>query len=266
MARMKDSYDGVLPSGNGVSARVLLDLANRTGEESYRDAAKRALSAFAKPISDAPAGHVQMIQAIAELPATPAGEVVAFDADLLVTAAPKAKGAEAGASKEKLIPIAEASEAEAKKHDHLVAKAFLNLDSVEPGGKARIAIVFQAKEGWHVYANPPGNDFSVPTEVEFESTGKVEASDIKYPAGKKHVEGTDSMLILEGKQVIFTTLTWPATVKPGSDELTVNMTYQCCDHNICLMPKTIKLTGKIPVNKKGQAPKSINKSLFALDK
>jgi uncharacterized protein YyaL (SSP411 family) len=61
--RIKDDYDGAEPSGNALAALDLLRLASVTGNTAFRESADRALQAFARKMSDQPAGLPQMLVA-----------------------------------------------------------------------------------------------------------------------------------------------------------------------------------------------------------
>ena len=61
--RIKDDYDGAEPSGNSIAALDLLRLAAITGDRGFREAADRTLGAFARKMSEQPAGLPQMLVA-----------------------------------------------------------------------------------------------------------------------------------------------------------------------------------------------------------
>jgi len=61
--RVKDDYDGAEPSGNSIAVLNLLRLAAITGDTGLRATAERALKAFARKMSDQPAGLPQMLVA-----------------------------------------------------------------------------------------------------------------------------------------------------------------------------------------------------------
>ena len=56
LLRLKPSYDQATPSGNGVAARVLIRLAELTGEEEYLETAHATLNAFLGVMQSAAAG------------------------------------------------------------------------------------------------------------------------------------------------------------------------------------------------------------------
>lgn len=68
IARPKETYDGAIPSGNSVAARVLQRLAALTGETKWRDAAARQMAFLAAAIGEYPAsscfGVLAMMEAL----------------------------------------------------------------------------------------------------------------------------------------------------------------------------------------------------------
>lgn len=66
VVRPKETYDGALPSGNGVMAYNLVRLSQLPGGERYRDAAERQLRFLAREAQAAPAGHTFFLQALSE--------------------------------------------------------------------------------------------------------------------------------------------------------------------------------------------------------
>ncbi len=60
-ARYKESYDGAIPSANGVAYNVLIKLNNRTIETDYAKQAQQLLSAFSAQINQDPYSHSSFI-------------------------------------------------------------------------------------------------------------------------------------------------------------------------------------------------------------
>jgi uncharacterized protein YyaL (SSP411 family) len=61
IARTKPFYDGSEPSGNSAAASVLLRLGLLLDNQSYRDAARRVISASRDRMTDMPRGHLNML-------------------------------------------------------------------------------------------------------------------------------------------------------------------------------------------------------------
>ncbi len=61
LVRMKDAYDGAIPSGNAVAICNLLRLASISGDEELARCAKQSMTAFSAAIEQSPLGHSQMM-------------------------------------------------------------------------------------------------------------------------------------------------------------------------------------------------------------
>lgn len=76
LTRIKETYNGAMPSGNSMAALVLSRLARLTGEGQWREAADRQLRWLAGAAGDYPAGHsFAMLAVLEEL--WPSAELVA---------------------------------------------------------------------------------------------------------------------------------------------------------------------------------------------
>ncbi len=64
--RAKTGHDAAVPSGNGVAAESLLQLAHLTGERRYARSAERVLTCFAAELERSPAGSAGLLMALLE--------------------------------------------------------------------------------------------------------------------------------------------------------------------------------------------------------
>lgn len=264
LARIKNSYDGVLPAGNSVSARNLLQLSQRAKMESYRDEARAVIELFAPNIEQSPRAYANLALATLEFIDSSEDDRAQTDqagkiADNQVITA-SAKDEKPG-NNEPLIILAENSTT--KKGDLVQARAYLSNDKLPAGGTSQFVVILKIKEGWHVNANPPSLDYLKPTKVTFKS--KVsKTGETKYPKGHGFkFPGEDmEVMVYEGEVEIRGSLTIPADAAGQSDTMEIKIEYQACNNEGCQPPKDIKLTGKLDVAKKGESVKSINARLF----
>ncbi|MDD1743036.1 MAG: thioredoxin domain-containing protein [Methanomassiliicoccales archaeon] len=63
IVRMKEAYDGAIPSGNSVMAMDLVTLGVLTGESKYSEAAEKIFEAFATDIESNPAAYAHLLSA-----------------------------------------------------------------------------------------------------------------------------------------------------------------------------------------------------------
>src|ERR1700722_6543054 len=75
--------------------------------------------------------------------------------------------------------------AQAKKSDSVV-KVTAKGGKADADGKQTVTVTIQIEKGWHIYANPVGEDSLKPVQTMLTVTGKEKPQDVKveYPAGK----------------------------------------------------------------------------------
>jgi hypothetical protein len=274
IARMKDGYDSVMPSGNSVSVDVLTRLFRITKDAGYQTRAEKSLAAFGSQIEQSPSGFARMLLGAEEVlrqPATGAPAPKAGEAELLAKAPPKPKLSSApdqpmaDKEKEKLELFTQPNVAEAAKHKQVKGRVYLSTDKLTPGTSTKVAVVLDISEGWHVNANPAKPDFVRPAELELTSAAGIELTDIVYPKGKDmKMEAQDEPVsVYEGQVVIYGTLKVPQDAKVSNDDLKFLLKYQVCDHKQCLAPARMKLDGKVDV---GPGAKRINARVFGAEK
>src|SRR5689334_18463772 len=80
-----------------------------------------------------------------------------------------------------------------KSDKHVKAKA--TASKIDAKGNQTVSITLDIAKGWHLYANPVNatQEFLEPakTKATFAVKGKAVKAEIKYPAGKTHVDGKD---------------------------------------------------------------------------
>ncbi|MEZ6051041.1 MAG: DUF255 domain-containing protein [Planctomycetaceae bacterium] len=271
LARTKNAYDGVLPSGNSVSVRNLVRLCELTGDPIYRERAQETLEVFAGRLQEQPGSMPFMALALDEYLASDengtndAGQTVENEsaADSAGTTVTAAKFPQQGADSQ--APLVVAARTDPRDRDAKVsAKAYLSVDQISAGGTAQVAVVIEIKKGWHINTNPAMPDFLVPTELTLKSAAMAELSKVVYPKGEDfRMEGFDEPLsVYEEKVVLVGTINAPASAAGQTDEILLNVRYQSCNDRQCLRPTDAKLTFKVPIAVAGAQVNSINQRLF----
>jgi DsbC/DsbD-like thiol-disulfide interchange protein len=152
------------------------------------------------------------------------------------------------------------------KPEYVTGQAVLSVDRLPAGGKCKVAVQLQIADGWHIHANPPGDEeLDVATELELESKLDVELKTVRYPAGKKaeRGEGEKPQLLYHGKVTLIAEIEVPASAGGKKEDLVLLVNYQACNDNRCLPPKNLKLTVPVTIARPGEAVKSINEAVFA---
>jgi uncharacterized protein YyaL (SSP411 family) len=291
LARTRNAYSSVLPAGNAIAVRNLLRLASLSGEDRYRDYARQTLEVFAPELPDAASGMADLAQALGEYldkpdfaaggdverprsgpqgePASPppAESAPPHDAD---DPAGRSPADDPGAALDDPQAVLQAAaEGPPKKNgadkpEIVTAKAFLDVDRLPAGGTCRIVVFLEIAEGWHINTNPAQPENLIPTKFTIESKAGTELRDVQYPAGRKlEVDGIDEPLIVyEQRAAIRGMLVAPQAAETAADEIELRIRYQPCDDRQCLAPRTLKLTGRVPLARRGEPVKAINQNLF----
>jgi uncharacterized protein YyaL (SSP411 family) len=217
LARPKDPYDNALPSGNGVAIRNLVALAAATGEPSYLDHAGKALDAFSPAMAQNPAALPLMLVALEEyLDARPA---VGADGP---TKPGAGKVAEVVTAKAALAPKAE----------------------VGPGREFDVVVTLTIKEGWHVYANPVGDENLIPTTLSLAADQPATLVKVTYPPGEEKAlesSGPEKVALYEGSVELTARVRLAPDTKATPDELRLVVRHQACNDRVCLAPARLNV-------------------------
>jgi hypothetical protein len=213
-ARFKDATDGAQPSGNSVAARDLLRLFEKTGDARYRGLAEKTLQAFAPALNERPETLPAMVLALDLL-------LVPSTGDNQPTTAAQGGGA---------------------KRSDSVVKVVAKADKPGADGKQVVTVTMKVESGWHIYANPVGNENqeSSATTLTVEGAGKPRNVRVDYPPGKLVKDPlVGNYSIYEGEVTI------KATVQRASGDkgpLDVKVKFQSCSDKTCLLPATVRLS------------------------
>ena len=110
-----------------------------------------------------------------------------------------------------------------------------------------VELQLEIAAGWHINANPAGQDNLIPTTLEVDRDMPVEIIDIAYPKGKSmRFEFSDKSL-----NVYEDSLTIPIKLRQksnatGSSKVTLKLTYQPCNDTECLFPETLEIPLELP--------------------
>ena len=144
----------------------------------------------------------------------------------------------------------------------VTAKAYLAADKLVPGKTCRVVMLLDIKQGWHVNANPPSSENLIPTQFTVKSALGSKLKDVQYPKGHVIKVQGQQVSVYEKQVKIYGTVEVPANAT-GAEELQLQIRYQACNDNTCLVPKTITLKGNLPIARPGEQVKQINAELFS---
>ena len=217
--RTKESYDGAVPSANGLAALAMVRLADRTGNPAYRAKAKETVDAFRVLLEQSPASATTMARALR----------------LLLASAPAAAAnVEPIARKDSNKPI--------KKIEVVPGKV-----RVARGKPTTFEVKIAVNKPWHINANPASPKYLRPTVVKLVGNDALRIDKVTYPKAKAiKLEGLDEkIMVYEGEVKIKVQVSATKSAKPGAGKVTLRVDYQACDDKRCLAPT--KKTQSLPI-------------------
>ena len=132
------------------------------------------------------------------------------------------------------------------------------------GEELRLAVQVTVDPGWHVNSDDPGDEFSLPTEVEFILPEGWLAPVVSFPDGESiEFEFSDAPIeVWEHEAVILAGLVIPSSAV-GKVRLRVAVTAQACNNTQCLPPEEVRAGVDITVAAPGSSSRSANEQIFA---
>ena len=103
--------------------------------------------------------------------------------------------------------------------------------------------------GWHVNANPAGQDNLIPTTITMDTDSPIEIVDVAYPKGRstRFAFSDESLNVYEESLTIPLRLKQkPNMVRDKPVSITLKLTYQPCNETECLLPQTLDISLKLP--------------------
>ena len=145
-----------------------------------------------------------------------------------------------------------------------------SVDSARPGDHFVLAVVLDIKKGFHVIADAgqltPIDDFRpIPTRVSVNNASReltIEAARFPraHPAKVDFIDG--DLMSFEGQTIVYLPMRVDSKTAPGRVHIKVEVSYQACDSQICLFPKSETRDVFMAVVGKENTPSVINASLF----
>jgi DsbC/DsbD-like thiol-disulfide interchange protein len=110
--------------------------------------------------------------------------------------------------------------------------------SVPAGKSTAVALHFRIKQGLHINAHQPKDEYLIPTVLSIPESSGVRLESASYPAGTEFVLPVDpstKLIVYTGEFAIEARI----VARPGDHMVEAKLRYQACDNDACLPPKTI---------------------------
>jgi len=149
--------------------------------------------------------------------------------------------------------------------DIISVKLFGEVDKFKPGKSHRLAIELRIKEPFHINSDNPGEDYLIPTTIDFKPIEGITFGKLHFPEPevKTFAFSENPLSVYEKTVRIFTTM----TISPDftGKEITLEGTvgYQACDDHTCRAPAELIFRQKFPVAREGETVQQINQNIFS---
>ncbi len=131
--------------------------------------------------------------------------------------------------------------------EKLTAKGYLSVDKVQPGSQFQIAVVVEITEGWHVNANPAA-DGLIATEIILPDTANLTFGEVVYPTGEVLKLGSiGEAPVYHDTITIGIQADASQTTPIESTVLDLQLQYQACNDEQCLLPETLAFNVPIEI-------------------
>lgn len=150
--------------------------------------------------------------------------------------------------------------------DIITVHGVLSVDKVQPGSMFLIGLVINFAKDWHANANPSGADYLIPTEAILVDTPDVTYNEVVYPKGellKIASLGEAPVPVYHDKVAIGIQATLSGSAQLGQKTLPLQLKYQACSDETCLLPKTVTVDVPFQVVGLNQSITPINDEIFA---
>ena len=148
--------------------------------------------------------------------------------------------------------------------DIISVKLYSEVDRFKPGQSHRLAIELQIKEPFHINSEHPGEDYLIPTTIDFKPVEGITFGKLHFPEPEiKTFAFSDNPLSVYQKTVrIFTTLTVSPDYSGKEIALEGTVGYQACDDHTCRAPAELIFRRKFPVAGPNESVQQINSKIF----
>mgnify|MGYP001423754030 CR=1 FL=1 len=213
LMRTKSGLDRAIPSGNGVAARVLLELEDLTGESRYRELAEGTLAAFE--------GMMHRFGRAAES---------------LLLARSRAAG---GGPEQAPLPDGAVCRAEAWP---VTATLWAAPTELPAGSSCALRFRLDLADGFHVQSHRVSGELDTPTMVLLGDAFPGELKSMEFPDGEPLALGDRELSVYKDGAEFSGRLEIPASLEPGRHGVPLHLQVQPCDDTSCRRPMTLELT------------------------
>jgi thiol:disulfide interchange protein DsbD len=143
------------------------------------------------------------------------------------------------------------------------ARLLVDREPVIAGEEARLAVVLSVDRGWHVNSDDPGDEFSIPTTLDWRLPDGWTVTGTAFPEGKElSFAFSDTPIEVWEERAVIVTTVLVAKNAAGPAELGVTVTAQACNDSQCLPPTPVGSTTRVEVAPPGSTSSPLHGDVF----
>ena len=121
--------------------------------------------------------------------------------------------------------------------------------TIPSGTRGEVRVTIRVREGWHVNANPPSNDYMIATEVTLTQAGGLNPEKAKYPPGRKQKLSFEEkpLSVYDQEFEVRVPIVAVAGTSPGKTTLKGQLGFQACNDQVCLAPTQVPFEIEVTV-------------------
>ncbi len=235
IVRTKKPHDSAIPSGNAVAVNNFLILMAQGSDSDYRNYAQKTLRSFGQAMEGTPSSFMHMLFALNGY------FNIDEDSDTSTLAGkPELDGS--------ILPKLPLGELGLDDSTQPLVTATAKIKTPTKGMQIDVEVQVKIAAGWHINANPAGQDNLIPTTITVDKDALIEINNVKYPKGKfmKFEFSPESVNVYDGTFTIPLKLKQKSntTIKKGVP-IILKLNYQACNDTECSLPQELNIPLKL---------------------
>ena len=125
-----------------------------------------------------------------------------------------------------------------------IVTATAKMGKIDKNGKTNVQLEIKIRQGWHINANPSGQDNLIPTTISVTKDAPIEIENVKYPKGKstQFAFSDEALNVYDGTIKFVVNLKQkPNTEHNRNTPILLILEYQACNDTACLLPQTLDI-------------------------
>ncbi len=145
---------------------------------------------------------------------------------------------------------------------------YVSLEPIPRGHAFQVAVIAEIRNGYHINANKPADDFLIPTTLTAQLPNGLRQVETIYPPQQalKFSFSQTPLLVYTGRAPIFLRLEAGSNAPLGEMTIPLVLRYQPCNDTTCLPPVKIPISVTVQIAAAGASSRSVHPEIFSSKK